>query len=145
MSIKYGIINYIRKYRTFLLKVRFYIFFFRRPIDKNKIVVSCHSGRSFGCNPKYIVQEIIRQKLPYKIVWLIRNEFLNKNEYPKEIEFVDYDNNYKRFKELFTAKLWIDNIPKLIDYKKGLIKKKNRFYLQTWHGSLGIKKCTMIR
>jgi len=34
------------------------------PIQKNKIVFSNFNGKSYGCNPKYILEEIIKRKLP---------------------------------------------------------------------------------
>ena len=41
------------------------------PIVPNKIVFINFNGRGYGCNPKYIVEEILRQKLPYELVWLV--------------------------------------------------------------------------
>ena len=42
--------------------------------------------------------------------------------------------------ELASAKLWIDNQRKNYFIKKGLRKKDGQYFIQTWHGSLGIKK-----
>ena len=36
--------------------------------------------------------------------------------------------------------MWIDNQRKNYFIKKGLTKKKDQYFIQTWHGSLGIKK-----
>ncbi len=111
------------------------------PIDKNKIVFAQFSGKGFGDNPKYIAKEIIKQKLPYKLVWLVKdtaNEDL-LNEFPPEIKIINFRSK-KALKELATAKLWIDNQKKLYFLNKGLIKKEGQKYIQTWHGSLGIKK-----
>lgn len=111
------------------------------PIDNNKIVLSNFRGKSFGCNPKYITQEIIRRKLPYKLVWLVKNvddekEFEN---FPPEVELVSY-HTVKGLKELATSKIWIANIRLIPFFKNGLCKKDNQVYINTWHGSLGIKK-----
>lgn len=110
-------------------------------IKKNKIVFCNFNGNSYGCNPKYIAEEIIKRNLPYDIVWLVKN--VNKEEkcgnFPSNIRLVGY--SYKKaFEELASAKIWVDNQRKNYFIKKGLRKKEGQYYIQTWHGSLGIKK-----
>lgn len=110
-------------------------------INNNKIVISQFAGNGYGCNPKYIVEEIIRQNLPYELVWLVKdlnNEDLIK-DIPKSVRLVPFSSQ-KAMKEYATAKLWIDNQRKNYFIRKGLIKRKNQYYIQTWHGGLGIKK-----
>lgn len=101
-------------------------------IVKNKIVFNNMNGKGYGCNPKYIAQEIIRQKLPYELVWLAKNVEKVKDEFPKEIRLVEWtvDNAIKEFA---SAKVWISNqrMPQL--YELGLFKKKEQLYIQTWH------------
>ena len=109
------------------------------PIVKNKIVFSNYFGKSYGCNPKYIADEIIRQNLPYELVWLVKNPEEHINEFPKEIRLVRYLSP-ESYKELASAKIWVDNTRKKPYWEQGLIKKKDQVYIQTWHGSLGIKK-----
>ena len=45
------------------------------PIKKNKIVFSAFDGGGYGCNPKYIAEEIIRRsKLSgknFELIWLV--------------------------------------------------------------------------
>ena len=110
-------------------------------IQKNKIVFCNFKGAGFGCNPKYIVKEIIKRKLPYELVWLVKsvNSELEYGAFPEQVRLVPI---YKKdaLIELATAKLWIDNQRKNYFIKKGLMKKDNQCYIQTWHGSLGIKK-----
>jgi len=110
-------------------------------ISNNKIVFTQFSGKGYGCNPKYIAQEIIRQKLPYEIVWLVKdpqNEDIVR-DFPPDIKLVKY-NTKQAMQELATAKIWIDNQRKNYFIKKGLLKKDNQYYIQTWHGGLGFKK-----
>ena len=58
------------------------------PVEKNKIAFCCHVGRSgINCNPKYILKEIIAQKLPYKLVWICNKEFIQYDDEFKEVEF----------------------------------------------------------
>lgn len=112
------------------------------PIQNNKIVFSNTKGNlGYGCNPKYIAEEIIKQELPYELVWLIdkHKKNIDLSTFPKNIKIVDYKSN-NALKELATAKIWIENQAKLYHWKRGLIKKQGQYYIQTWHGSLGIKK-----
>ncbi len=112
--------------------------FVNMPIQKNKIVFANFRGSGYGCNPKYIAEEIIKRRLKYDLVWLINNN-VDVKDMPKEIRLVKFSNK-KALKELATAKIWVDNNRKAQHYKKGLRKKQGQIYIQTWHGSLGIKK-----
>lgn len=100
-------------------------------VKKNKIVFDNFNGRGYGCNPKYIAEEIINEKLDYDLVWMVNN--MNE-EMPKEIRKVK-KGSLKSLYELATAKVWIDNVRN----SKIVNKKSNQFYIQTWHGSLGMK------
>ena len=111
----------------------------KTPIQGNKIVFNNFLGKGYGCNPKYIAHEIIRQKLPYELVWLVRDVEKHKDEFPPEIRLVEY-NVENAIDEFASAKVWISNqrMPDL--YKKGLYKKPEQFYIQTWHGWTPIKQ-----
>ena len=111
------------------------------PVEDKKIVISNYSGNTYGCNPKYITDEIIRRKLPYKLVWLVKNPKIEaeSGNFPPEVKLVNYY-SLKALKELATSKIWIATIRKICFFKAGLIKKRNQIYINTWHGSLGIKK-----
>lgn len=104
------------------------------PIDNNKIVFSNFINKGYGDNPKYITEEIIRQNLKYKLVWLVGDT--DDNNFPSEIKLVKAE-SIKGIYEMSTAKVWIDNVRKL-EYVR---KRKKQYYVQTWHGGLGIKTC----
>lgn len=103
------------------------------PIQQNKIVCCNMKGKRYGDNPKYIVDEIIRQNLDYEIVWLMKDEYAV--DLPKEIRKGKY-NLLSIIYELATAKFWIDSNTKHV----GMLKRKKQYYIQTWHGSYGLKK-----
>lgn len=111
------------------------------PVEKNKIVFCNFNGNGYGCNPKYIAQEIIKRKLPYDIVWLVKNvkKELVKGTFPQQIRLIGYGTKLG-LKELASAKLWVNNQRMNYFIKKGLTKKEGQYFIQTWHGSLGIKK-----
>lgn len=103
------------------------------PVKQNKIVCCNMKGKRFGDNPKYIVDEILRQELDYEIVWLMKSKF--EAELPKEVRRANY-NIFTIAYELATAKIWIDSNTKPL----GTLKRKGQYYIQTWHGSYGLKK-----
>ncbi len=118
---------------------RCHIYMYKKlPIVPNKIVFSNYLGRSYGCNPKYITEELLKRNENYDIVWLI-NKNTEETSFPDRIRLVR-TNTHQAYKELATAKIWVDNYHKVKSLRIGLTKKNEQFYIQTWHGSLGIKK-----
>ena len=107
-------------------------------VNDKKIVLINYMGRGYGCNCKYLANEIIRQQLDYELVWLV-NENEDKDAFPSKINLVDYKSS-KALEELATAKFIISNYHLNYFIKKGFSKKEEQVYIQLWHGSLGIKK-----
>ncbi len=107
------------------------VFFYLLPVKNNKIVFINFNGKGFGCNPKYIAQEIIHQKLDFQLVWLVSN--INENM-PSEIKKARYGRIAGLY-ELATARVIITNVKNELY----LIKKKNQYIIQTWHASYGSK------
>ena len=105
------------------------------PIQKNKIVLVNFKGKGYGDNPKYIAEEIMRQQLPWKMVWLVRGNAINV---PYFIRKVNLD-GLKAFYELSTAKFLVSNAKNNVPTNYLTRKKKNQLYLQTWHGDFGPK------
>ena len=114
-----------------LLFILFRIF----PIKKNKIVVACFSGRGYGDSPKAIVEELLKRKDKYDIVWLVND--LNEDLPPqiRKVRWVSVASVY----EQCTARIWIDN-----RRKPGYVRKrKGQYYIQTWHGVRAMKRVEM--
>lgn len=107
-------------------------FFFFLPVKKNKIVFDNFGGRGYGCDPKYIAEELLARRLNLDLVWLTQD--IN-TPLPKGIRPVLYG-GVRALYELATAKVWIDNVKSALRIPK----KKSQYYIQTWHTSLGLKK-----
>lgn len=109
-----------------------FIFFRLFKIEKNKIILSSLNGKGYGENPKYICENIINKKYPYKLYWSVK-----KLDYsmPKEIEQIKIY-SLRWFYHMATAKMWINDsrFPSFVRKRKG------QYYLQTWHSSLRLKK-----
>jgi CDP-glycerol glycerophosphotransferase len=111
----------------------FYYLFRIIPVQKNKIFIQNFNGKGYGDNPKYIVEEILRHGLDFELVWAVR-PVLSK-DFPETVKTVPYKSIRAIYEEA-TAKIWIDNCRKQLYVRK----RKKQFYIQTWHGTVGIKK-----
>ena len=103
------------------------------PIKKNKIVCCNMKGKRYGDNPKYITDALLKKTNDLDIVWLLND--LTDREVPKNVRIVKYD-FWHQIYELATAKVWIDSNTKQYGFRK----RRNQLYVQTWHGSYGLKK-----
>lgn len=102
------------------------------PIKKNRIAVCTFEGKGgFGCNPKYIVEELHRRNPEYEFVWIVDDL---RKEFPDYIKPVK-NTQWSRAYWLSTSKIWIDNYRRTYGTKK----RKNQYYINTWHGTLCIK------
>ncbi len=147
----FSILNYENKKHVRILGLHFKLELNRKnlykkyanlPVKKNKIVFNNYMGNNFGCNSKYLTEEILKRKLPVDIVWLVKKTVPTDN-FPSNVRVVDYSSKNALF-ELATAKIWVDNYHKIFFIKRGLEKKDGQKYIQTWHGSLGIKKIEKV-
>lgn len=111
------------------------------PIVKNKIVF-CPILRGFTCNPKYLVEEISKRKLPYDMVWVIspldRHFLQTLHAFPQNLRVVVAGTEDEKM-EISTAKIWINSTVRFEQYKSGIVKRPGQVYIQTWHASFGIK------
>ena len=74
-----------RKYRASINSLCFYICR-KFPIDNNLVSVCTFEGRGgFGCNPKYIIKELHKQKPECKIVWFVNDMTKEFPDYIKKV------------------------------------------------------------
>ena len=103
------------------------------PLKQNKIACCNMKGKRYADNPKYISRELLLSGEDLDIVWFVKN--LDKEKGVEGIRFVRYG-SLQMLWELVTAKIWIDSNFKM----PGLYKRSRQYYIQTWHGSYGLKK-----
>ena len=101
------------------------------PVKKNKIVFVQAVGGGYKCNLKYIAEEIIRQRLPYDLVWLVNDM---ATPVPAPIRKVKY-NRIRAVYELATAHVFINNSKSLFPVKK----KQGQVFIYIPHGQPGAK------
>lgn len=104
-------------------------------INPNTIMFLTFQG-DFTCNPKGIAEEIIRQNLPVKLFWVV-NQSNAQERYPRELTLIQ-KGSYEFYRAAASAKILIDNTHNLL--RLGVHKKRGQILMQTWHGSLGIKR-----
>ena len=111
-----------------------------KDLSPRKVVFSQFQGGGFGCNQKYIALELLKRRSDLDLVWLVRNP--GEGGFPPGIRKVSWKSS-AAMRELATARVWCSNhnLGRFVKHC-GLVKKPGQFYLQTWHGSLGIKRCT---
>lgn len=106
-------------------------------VDKKKIVFLNFSG-NYDCNPKAICQKMIDEGLEAHYVWGTHKRTRKGPEFfPEQMTFARRG-TYKFYKELSSARVIVDN--GVSTSFLGYHKKKNQYLIETWHGSLGIKK-----
>ena len=108
------------------------------PIKKNMVCICSFEGKGgFGCNPKYIVEELHKRNKNYEFVWFVNDM---KKIFPAYIKKVP-NTLFSRVYWLSISKIWIDN------YRKpyGTCKRKGQYYINTWHASIGFKSIGLWR
>jgi CDP-glycerol glycerophosphotransferase len=104
------------------------------PIKNNKIFLFSYYGSQYGCNPKYISEYIVKNcPGKFDIVWAF-NDVLSK-EHIQGVRKVKVM-TLKYFYELCTSRVIITNFRTTDVFKK----RKNQYYIQTWHSSLRLKQ-----
>jgi CDP-glycerol glycerophosphotransferase len=105
------------------------------PIKKNKIFLFSYYGSQYGCNPKYITEYILKTypKDYFDLVWAF-----NDPDSKVDIEGIRKVKtmSLRYFYELCTSKVIITNF-RTTDL---FIKRKEQYYIQTWHSSLRLKQ-----
>lgn len=111
------------------------IYFFNcLPIKKNKIFLFSYYGSQYGCNPKHITEFILNNcpRGKFDIVWAFDD--LESNAHLTRFRTVK-TMSLRYFYELCTSKVVITNY-RTTDF---FIKRKDQYYIQTWHSSLRLK------
>ena len=111
------------------------------PIDSKLINVCTFEGKGgFGCNPKYVVEELHRQHPELKFVWMVNDSSWEK-QFPDYVKKVRNSSLISRAYWLSRAKVWIDNYRKPL----GTCKRKGQYYLNVNHFTVAIKCTGLLR
>lgn len=113
-------------------------------VDEKKIVFLSHSGNRFDCNPLAIFEFMYEQNKHFNYVWILNKKLHNmvKKQYPN-ITLVEPHHKLALW-HLKTCKIFINNQLHIGYYNKGLRRKNNQLFINTWHGSFGMKYIPFI-
>lgn len=123
-----NILFYIKATYFYIFLTIFKIF----KIRPNKVIFISFFGKGFGDNGKYITEKLLEQSNDINIYWCTHKKF--KNSLPNRVNYCRYGSIIYLY-HLATSKIWINN--SRFDY--GIIKRKEQYYIQTWHSSLRLK------
>lgn len=126
-----GMVSSFKRYISMII-----VFIFNcLPIKTNKIFLFSYYGAQYGCNPKYITEYILRNypRDKFDLVWAF-NDIESKEgiEGIRKVRTM----SLRYFYELCTSKVIITNY-RTTDL---FVKRKNQYYIQTWHSSLRLKQ-----
>ena len=91
-------------------------------------------GRKYGDNPRYILEELKKELPTLDFVWLVAEGYNVLT--PNWIRKIPYKITLKTIYEISTARIVIDSHR----FRSAIRKRKGQFFIETWHGGLGIKK-----
>jgi len=111
----------------------------RTSVRRGKIVFDNFHGRGFGDHQKYIAMELLRRHVGSEIVFFATDPVMAAVGAPPGIRFAPYTVS-SVLRELATAEVWCTNQSWTDFIAWGLAKKSTQTYVQTFHGSLGIKR-----
>lgn len=105
------------------------------PMKRHKVVFCNFSGKRCGDSPRNI-SDALRQKHPdWDLVWLSHPKY--NPPIPEGCRMATFGmHSLKMVYELATAKVWVDSHTKFAFTRK----RKNQYYMETWHGGIGLKK-----
>lgn len=106
-------------------------------VRNNRIFFMTYDNK-YSCNLRYIADEILRQELPVEIFWATKcKDKKLVSTFPKGIKLVERG-KIPMFEAQATSKIWFDNALNCVWFD--IPKKKDQIYINTWHGSMGIKR-----
>ena len=132
---KFGLLFFI-----YNLVIKIYVFFLSLlKVKKNRILLHQFFKYGYDCNQKYIAEEIFRRNCKYDLIWVTMKDTALGQKYPSKLKVITTDNVFKLLYYFATSKCCITNVDFYLK-KYNLKKKREQIYINTWHGSLGIKK-----
>ncbi|MCI8326334.1 MAG: CDP-glycerol--poly(glycerophosphate) glycerophosphotransferase [Lachnospiraceae bacterium] len=107
------------------------------PIQPGRILFLTFQGE-YTCNPKYICNKLLERNYPGDLIWVVdAKEEKKEGSFPAEVELVERGTK-EYYKALYSANVWIDNAFNVT--REFVWKKRGQIYIETMHGSLGIKR-----
>ena len=127
----------IKKYAYGARRVLYYsMLAINRPwkTDKMKVLLNNFQGKGYAGNPRAIAESLHRMNPDVKLLWVCDGD-KSAESLPPYVKPVSIDSaNY--YHEVATSGTWVFNILPA----RGLLKRKDQLYIQTYHGDRSPKK-----
>ncbi len=107
----------------------------KTPVDPDKILFLTFQG-TYTCNAKWIARELAKRDAGLHMVWDVKSEIIDA-EYPLDMEFTTH-RTLDFYRQIASARVIVENTN--IIEQLNVPKKPDQCLIQTWHGSLGIKR-----
>ena len=110
----------------------------RLPVDGGKVLfvtASCNCS----CNPKYIARELVRRRPDVDIVWVLSDAAYRRCGGRPGTGRAVRRWTWAAYREFATARVLVENAHMFVT-KGNPPKRPGQFVMNTWHGSLGIKR-----
>ena len=104
-------------------------------IERDKVTFFTFQGK-YTCNPKYICRRLHELAPEVKCVWVALHEE-DRAGFPEYAQTVLFGTP-EYYRAVYTSKVLVDNGLNFV--KQPIEKKKGQYYIETMHGSLGIKR-----
>lgn len=116
-----------------IFKLFSYLMFIFRifPVNRNKIYVINFTDKGYSDNAKYIVEKLLSSNKKVKIYWKTTD-----NKFPYDRIIPVRPHSILDLYSISTAKIILSNVRLPLYY----IKRSDQFYIETWHGSIAMKK-----
>ncbi len=103
------------------------------PIRRKKIFCMSFAGNDYSCNPKYLTEYLLNKyDGQYQIIWAVKDPLKYKVDGVTFVKFL----SIRHFYHFCTSGIIIDNggMPTYLP------KRKNQYFVNTWHGGGAYKK-----
>lgn len=107
---------------------------FGRKIEKS-VVFQSYGGRSYSDNPRAISEKMHELYPEYKIIWVLNDPEKHQDYLPTYVKSIKLG-SYEYYKTIVKSFCIVKNDA----MESNLYKRKNQYFIQTWHGDRGIKK-----
>lgn len=105
-----------------------------KPIQK-KVIFNSFGGKQYSLDPRAISEKMHELYPDFELVWVIWPQYRSNVFVPDYVRVID--GRWEFAKEIATAAAYVTTNP----LEKDIIKRKGQFFIQTWHGDRGFKRC----
>ena len=105
-----------------------------KPIEK-KVIFNSFGGKQYSLDPRAISEKMHMMYPEFKLVWVIWPQYRSNIDIPDYIKVID--GRWEFVREMATAAAYVTTNP----LEKDIVKRKGQFFIQTWHGDRGFKRC----